>query len=324
MGLREFVIKRLIDGAILFFMTVTLNFFLFRVMPGDPTAFLIENPKFTAETRKALLKLFGLDKPLWEQYLIYIKNSFTFNFGISFQYLAPVRDLIFSVRLLNTLALMIPATLLATILGVIVGTVAAWKRGSKFDSTSTFVSLVFYSTPVYWIGLLVMLVFAYYLGILPFRGSITPGIKYENVLQFAADYLWHLAGPLLTLTLVNFGGYLLIMRSNLLDVFSQDYIVAARAKGLSERTILFSYGMRNAILPIVTLTGLNMAFSISGAVLTETVFSWYGMGRLIYEAVNQRDYPLLEGIFFLLALMVIIANIMTDIIYAYLDPRIKY
>ncbi len=324
MGLREFVFKRLIDGAILFFMTVTLNFFLFRVMPGDPTAFLIENPKFTAETRKALLKLFGLDKPLWEQYLIYIKNSFTFNFGISFQYLAPVRDLIFSVRLLNTLALMIPATLLATILGVIVGTVAAWRRGSKFDSTSTFVSLVFYSTPVYWIGLLVMLVFAYYLGILPFRGSITPGIKYENVFQFAADYLWHLTGPLLTLTLVNFGGYLLIMRSNLLDVFSQDYIVAARAKGLSERTILFSYGMRNAILPIVTLTGLNMAFSISGAVLTETVFSWYGMGRLIYEAVNQRDYPLLEGIFFLLALMVIIANIITDIIYAYLDPRIKY
>jgi peptide/nickel transport system permease protein len=243
---------------------------------------------------------------------------------MSFQYLAPVRDIIFSVRLFNTLALMIPATLIATALGVIVGTVAAWRRGSKFDSLSTFVSLVFYSTPIYWIGLLVILVFAYYLGLLPFRGSITPGIVHENFLHYLSDYLWHMTGPLATLTLVNFGGYLLIMRSNLLDVFSQDYIVAAKAKGLKDTTILFSYGMRNAILPIVTLTGLNMAFSISGAVLTETVFSWYGMGRLIYEAVNQRDYPLLEGIFFLLAMLVIVANIITDIIYSYLDPRIKY
>lgn len=324
MALREFVIKRIIDGVILFFMAITLNFFLFRIMPGDPTAFLIENPKFTSETRAALIKLFGLDKPLWEQYLIYIKNAFTFNFGVSFQFLTPVRDLIFGPRLINTLALMIPATLLATILGVLIGTIAAWRRGSKFDASATFTSLVFYSIPVYWLGLLIILVFAYYLGIIPFRGSITPGIKHVNIFHFIADYLWHLAGPLITLTLINFGGYLLIMRSNLLDVFSQDYIVAAKAKGLKDRTILFSYGMRNAILPVVTLTGLNMAFSISGAVLTETVFSWYGMGRLIFEAVNQRDYPILEGVFFLLALLVIVANIITDIIYAYLDPRIKY
>ena len=316
MGLREFVIRRIIDGTILFFMAITLNFILFRIMPGDPTAYFIENPRFTPEAKKALLELFGLDKPLWEQYTRYIVNALTFKFGISFQYLTPVSEIIFSRRLLNTLALMIPATLLATVLGVFIGTLAAWRRGTKIDAFSTFTSLVLYSMPVYWLGLLIILVFAYYLGILPFRGSITAGIVHENIFHFLADYLWHMLGPLTTLTLINLGGYLLIMRSNLLDVFSQDYIEAAKAKGLPERKILISYGMRNAILPVVTLVGLNMAFSISGAVLTETVFSWYGMGRLIYEAVMQRDYPLLEGIFFLLAILVIIANIITDIIYA--------
>ncbi|PCN50451.1 peptide ABC transporter permease [Candidatus Geothermarchaeota archaeon ex4572_27] len=324
MALRDFVIRRVVDGAILFFMAITLNFFLFRIMPGDPTAFFIENPKFSPETRKALIEMFGLNRPLWEQYARYVMNAFTFNFGISFQYLRPVREIIFGPRLINTLALMIPATVLATLLGVFIGTIAAWRRGSKFDASATFMSLLFYSIPVYWLGLLIILVFAYYLGLLPFRGSLTPGAVYTSPLDFLADYLWHMTGPLMTLTLINFGGYLLIMRSNLLDVFSQDYIVAAKAKGLSDRTILFSYGMRNAIIPVVTLTGLNMAFSISGAVLTETVFSWYGMGRLIFEAVNQRDYPILEGVFFLLALLVIIANIVMDIIYAYLDPRIRY
>jgi len=323
-GLREYAIRRAIECVVLLILATTLNFFIFRLMPGNPLAMYIENPMFKAETKQLLIKRFGLDRPLWEQFLIYFKNMFTGYYGISFRYLKPVSELIFGPRLFNTVVLMMSSTLLAVLLGVIFGVVSAWRRGTKVDVSSLVVGLVLYSMPVFWLGLLILLVFAYYFGILPFGGTITRGLHHQNLLHYIADYLWHLLAPMTTLTLINFGSYLLIVRNTMLDVLTQDYMLTAVAIGVDKRTLLFSYAMRNAMLPLVTIVAINLAFVMSGAVITETVFSWYGMGRLIYSSVMERDYPVLEATFWFIAVMVIIANFIADIVYAYLDPRIRY
>ncbi len=324
MSLREYVIRRAIESCILLVLATALNFFIFRMMPGNPIAMYIENPMFSPETKQLLIKRFGLDRPLWEQFLIYFKNMFTGYYGISFRYLKPVSEIIFSVRLVNTVVLMVSSTLLAVLLGIIFGVISAWRRGTKIDVSMLIVGLVLYSMPVFWLGLLILLVFAYYLGVIPFGGTITRGLRHANLLHFIADYVWHLIPPMSTLTLINFGSYLLIVRNTMLDVLTQDYILTARAVGLDSRTILFSYAMRNAMLPLVTIVALNLAFVMSGAVITETVFSWYGMGRLIYSSVMERDYPVLEATFWFISVMVILANFLSDIVYAYLDPRIRY
>ncbi len=324
MGLREFVVRRAIESIILLILATALNFFIFRMMPGDPFAMFIENPNFKPETKKLLIQRFGLDKPLWEQFLIYFKNMFSGYYGISFRYLQPVSELIFSIRLVNTVVLMLSSTLFAVLFGVIFGVISAWRRGTKIDISSLVISLILYSMPVFWLGLLIILVFAYYLGIFPFGGTISRGVHHVNLLHYISDYVWHLIPPMTTLTLINLGSYLLIVRNTMLDVLTQDYMLTAKAVGLDNRTILFSYAMRNAMLPLVTIVALNLAFVMSGAVLTETVFSWYGMGRLIYASVMERDYPVLEATFWFISVMVILANLISDIIYAYLDPRIRY
>jgi len=316
--------RRAVESIILLVLATTLNFFMFRLMPGDPFAMFIENPNFKPETKKMLIARFGLDKPLWEQFLIYFRNMFMGYYGISFRYLQPVSEIIFSVRLVNTVVLMVSSTILSVILGVIFGVISAWRRGSKIDVGSLVTSLVLYSMPVFWLGLIIILVFAYYLGVIPFGGTITRGLRHANIFHYIVDYLWHLAPPMFTLTLINLGSYLLIVRNTMLDVLTQDYMVTARAVGLDKKTILFSYAMRNAMLPLVTIVALNLAFVMSGAVMTETVFSWYGMGRLIYSSVMERDYPVLEATFWFISVMVILANFISDIIYAYLDPRIRY
>lgn len=324
MGLREFVTRRTVESVILVFFATALNFFIFRLMPGNPFAMFIENPNFKPETKKLLIARFGLDRPLWIQFLVYFRNMFSGYYGISFRYLQPVSNIIFSARLVNTVVLMMSSTMLAVILGVIFGVVSAWRRGSKIDVSALITSLILYSMPVFWLGLLIILVFAYYLGIVPFGGTITRGLHHQNIFHYIVDYLWHLSPPMFTLTLINLGSYLLIVRNTMLDVLTQDYMLTANAIGLDRRTILFSYAMRNAMLPLVTIVALNLAFVMSGAVLTETVFSWYGMGRLIYASVMERDYPVLESTFWFISIMVILANFLADIIYAYLDPRIRY
>ncbi|MFQ6077037.1 MAG: ABC transporter permease [Candidatus Bathyarchaeia archaeon] len=330
MGLRDYVTRRAVEVVILIILATSLNFFIFRLMPGNPAARFIENPRFDMETRRMLLRRFGLDKPLWEQFLIYFRNAFTGEFGMSFSYFRPVWDVIFSRRLINTIILMSSSTILSMMMGLIVGVIASWKRGTKLDVGSLITSLVLYSLPVFFLGMLIILVFAYYWyqwfgsGLIPFAGTITRGLKHANVLQYVADYLWHLIPPMLTLASINFGLYFLIMRNTMLDILTQDYMLTARAVGLDNKTVLFSYAMRNAMLPLITIVAINLAFVVSGAVLTETVFSWYGMGRLIYLSVMEHDYPVLEGAFWLISVLVLIANFLADIVYAYLDPRIKY
>ncbi|TEU12425.1 ABC transporter permease, partial [Candidatus Bathyarchaeota archaeon] len=235
----------------------------------------------------------------------------------------PVVSIILGRKMINTLILMGSSMFISFTLGIIFGVIAAWKRGTKLDISFIVISLATYSMPVFWFGMLLLLFFSYYINIFPIAGTITPGVVHPNFLAYAKDYLRHLMAPMITLGVSFFGGYFLFMRDTILDVFTEDYMLTARAKGLSNRKFLFKHAMRNALLPMVSLMGVHITFLLSGAVMTETVFSWDGLGRLIYDSVRNNDYPVLQGIFLLMAVLVVVASIIADIVNAYLDPRIK-
>jgi peptide/nickel transport system permease protein len=323
--MRDYLIKRAVSALVTLGLAIVLNFFLFRIMPGDPTRTVTGDFRITPEVRRALVHQFGLDQPLWVQFVLYLQNLATGNLGVSFQYRGtPVVAIIFGRRLLNTFVLMGSSISVAFIIGIIIGTIVAWKRESKFDVSVVVFSLMTYSMPVFWLGMMIILIFGYYLAAIPIAGTITVGLTYSNWFQYAADYLYHMIGPFVTLTLSFVGFYLIIMRDSILDVFTEDYMLTAKAKGLSDRKILFSHAMRNALLPMVSLIAVEVTYLFGGATMTETVFSWYGIGRLIYEAVVMADYPILQGIFFVMSILVIAANFCADVAYAFLDPRIRY
>ena len=324
MRFRDYIGKRMLHGIITILLAVTLNFILFRIMPGDPTRAVSGDPRVDTATRLALIAKFGLDRPLFEQFVLYIYNLMRGEMGISFVQIGrPVIGIILGRKMINTIILMGSSMFIAFFLGIVLGVFAAWRRGSKTDITLIVVSLATYSMPVFWFGMMVLLVFSYYLNIFPIAGTITPGIVHANFFEYAKDYLSHLMAPMITLGVSFFGGYFLFMRDTILDVFTEDYMLTARAKGLSDRKILFKHAMRNALLPMVSLMGVHITFLISGATMTETVFSWDGLGRLIYDSVRNNDYPVLQGIFLFMAVLVVVANIIADIVNAYLDPRIK-
>ena len=324
MGFKEYVGKRTLHGIITIILAVTLNFILFRIMPGDPTRAVSGDPRVDTATRLALIAKFGLDRPLFEQFILYVANLLKGELGISFVQIGrPVISIILGRKMINTLILMGSSMFISFTLGIIFGVIAAWKRGTKLDISFIVISLATYSMPVFWFGMLLLLFFSYYINIFPIAGTITPGVVHPNFLAYAKDYLRHLMAPMITLGVSFFGGYFLFMRDTILDVFTEDYMLTARAKGLSNRKVLFQHAMRNALLPMVSLMGVHITFLISGAVMTETVFSWDGLGRLIYDSVRNNDYPVLQGIFLLMAVLVVVASIIADIVNAYLDPRIK-
>jgi len=323
--MRDYLVKRGASALATLALAIVLNFFLFRIMPGDPTRTVVGDFRVAPEVRKVLVHQFGLDQPLWTQFLLYIQNLLVGNLGVSFQYRGtPVASIIFGRRIFNTFILMGSSIAVALVIGIIIGTIAAWKRESKFDVFTVIFSLVTYSMPVFWLGMMIILVFGYYLGSIPIAGTITVGMTYSNPLEYVADYLHHMTGPFVTLTLSFIGYYFLIMRDSILDVFTEDYMLTAKAKGLSNRKILFRHAMRNATLPMVSLVAVEVTYLFGGATMTETVFSWYGIGRLTYEAVVMADFPVLQGIFVVMAVVVIAANFLADIAYALLDPRIRY
>lgn len=324
MGFKEYVGKRTFHGIVTIIMAVTLNFILFRIMPGDPTRAVSGDPRVDTATRLALIAKFGLDRPLFEQFILYVYNLLRGELGISFVQIGrPVIDIILGRKMINTIILMGSSIFIAFSLGIIIGVYAAWRRGTKTDISFIVISLATYSMPVFWFGMLLLIIFSYYINIFPIAGTITPGVLHPNFFEYAKDYLHHLIAPMITLGVSFFGGYFLFMRDTILDVFTEDYMLTARAKGLSNRKILFKHAMRNALLPMVSLMGVHITFLISGATMTETVFSWDGLGRLIYDSVRNNDYPVLQGIFLFMAVLVVIANIIADIVNAYLDPRIK-
>jgi len=319
---------------------LVLNFFLFRVLPGDAARAGIRDPRLKQEAIEAIRVRFGLDKPvincfeslnpvkfgscgvnpLDTQFFIYVKNLLHGEMGISFHSNRPVADILVE-RLWNTILLIGAGQLLAILVGVIFGLFAAWKARTKIDYGSLIISLVAWSLPTFWLG--IILLFWGSNNGLPIGGMQTPGMSSQPFFVRAGDILRHMLLPTLTYTIVYMGEYMLIMRSSLLDVLSEDYILTAKAKGLNTFQILKDHALKNAMLPLVTVIAINLGFTMAGAVQIESVFSWPGLGGAIYEAVNRRDFPVLQGAFLLIAIGVIAANLLADLTYSYLDPRVQ-
>ncbi|MFX1533243.1 MAG: ABC transporter permease [Promethearchaeota archaeon] len=325
----RFIARRTLDSIILLLATILFNFFLFRIMPGDPTiAYLGRAGQTTPEFRIRMIQRYGLDKPIEQQFIIYLQSLLRLDLGESITMYegTPVAEVIFSFRLLNTFLLMGVAIALSFLIALALGTFAASRFKSKSDLTSIFVTLTTYSTPVFWIGLLIIYFFYSQLNILPVGGAPRiEDVRYGgNLLAWLLDYIYHMIGPVITLTISFVGGWFLIARDQMLGIFREDYITTARAKGLPERRVLFTHARKNAMLPMISLLALAMTFLVAGATLTETVFSWPGIGLLTFDAVYQHDYPLLQGIFLLVAVVAIAANFAADVLYGFLDPRIRY
>jgi len=325
MQLGRFITRRLAQVVLIFFVILTVLFLAFRLAPGDPVSRVVD-PDMSPAAAARLISMMGLDQPLWKQYVLYLKNFVTGHLGYSFHYGVPVVEIIWD-RLPNTILLFTTSVILAAIVGIFLGKIASWHKGKKTDTFMTLGALVTHTLFLPWLALLLIWVFAYKLGWFPITGMISADVWLNpstGFLRKALDVAYHMVLPLGTLFLFHFGSYLLLMRSSMLVTLKEDYILTARAKGLTEKAIRNHHAAPNAALPVVTSVGLSLAFSINGGALAETVFSWPGIGRELVFAVSQNDYPLAQACFLLIALVVLLSNLTVDILYAYFDPRIRY
>jgi peptide/nickel transport system permease protein len=325
MELKSYIGRRLLQVILIFFVILTVLFLLFRLAPGDPVSRMVD-PTMTPEDAELLISQLGLDRPIWKQYLIYLKNFFMGQFGHSFHYGQPVVEII-SDRLPNTVILFTTSIILSALVGITLGKIASWHKGKKLDTWMTIGSLVTHTVFLPWLALILIWVFAYKLGWFPINGMISEEVWLDPSSGFLAkslDIIHHMILPLGTLFLIHFGSSLLVMRSSMLDTLKEDYILTARAKGLTEKAIRNRHAAPNAALPVITSVGLSLAFSINGGALTETVFTWPGIGRELVFAVSHNDYPLAQASFLLIAIVVLLSNVVVDVLYAYLDPRIRY
>ncbi|RYP82316.1 ABC transporter permease [Nocardioides guangzhouensis] len=310
-------------GSLLFMLVV--SFFLFRVLPGDPARTLGRGRFTNPEQIEEFNRTYGLNESLPRQFLTYLQNTFSGDLGISLKYRVPVSDLLLD-RMWPTLLLVGTSTILATVIGVWLGIRGAWNRGSTFDKASTGASLTLYSMPEWWLGLLLIAVFAVGWG--PIPGIFpTGGLHSTDVdpssLAGVLDTAWHLTLPVITLTLAYLADYALIMRSSLLDELGEDYLTTARAKGLRDIVVRNRHAVPNALLPTTTVIALSMGFIVSGAITVETVFSIPGLGLLGVEALEVPDYWVLQGTFLVAAAGVILANLAANLLYGILDPRVR-
>jgi len=322
LSLKRYIIKRVLYSFVLLFFALTLNFIIFRMAPGNPIQVVASASRLEPEMVERLIELWGLREPLHVQYVRYLKSTLTWDFGFSYNSLEPVSREI-GERLSNTLLLMGVSLFFSIIFGTVFGIYAAYKRGSLFDLTSVTISLFSYALPTFWMGLLAIYIGGYLLGIFPLAGTMSRPPPVDPILRIF-DLAWHLFLPGLTLFLFQYGGWLLMMRSTLLEALHEDYITTARAKGVTERGVLFKHAFRNAMLPLVTNVALQIPGLLNGAILTETVFSWRGLGLYTWSAIQFTDYPVLQALFYIFALVTIICNLLIDIVYGYIDPRIQY
>ena len=323
MNRRDYLLRKLGLSLVTIFVVVIINFLLFRVLPGDPVRSVIgRNVKISAETQNALREQFGLDKPVFpDQFFNTLGQWARGNLGISWSLRRPVSEILLS-KLGNTVLLIGLGQILAIIFGVLLGLIAGWKRKTAIDVGALTFSLIAWAIPTFWLGIILLAAGSSWLG-LPTGGIVSPANTGKPLYTVIPDVAKHLILPTLTLTILYLGEYMLIMRSSILEVLSEDYILTAKAKGMSHWQVLRKHALKNAMLPIVTLIALNLGFTVSGAIYIETVFSYDGLGKLFQMALTKQDYPLLQGAFLLLAVSVIIANLIADMLYMYLDPRIK-
>jgi peptide/nickel transport system permease protein len=331
----DYVIRKAAFSLITLVAVLTFNFLLFRIVPGDPVSMIV-SPRMRPETRDKIREQFGLDKPLWfnlaearetgewrdafdSQFFRYVGNLAEGNLGESFRQRRPVAELI-QARLGPTILLIFAGEVVGILIGTVMGIVAAWKARSKIDGLALVIGLTAWALPPFWLGL-VLLILAR--GVLPAGGYMTLGVTFDSTLAQWLDIGKHLVLPAATMALLLFGGYLLVVRNSSLEVLAEDYILTAKAKGLSSVKVLWAHALKNASLPLVTLIAMDLGIALGGTIQIETIFSWPGLGRLMFDAISQRDYPVLQGVFLLLAVAVIGANFVADLIYVLLDPRVK-
>ena len=331
MGLRGYILKRIIYTVILIFAVITLNFFIFEAMPGDPLEAYLARPGITPEAAERLKATFGIGQAWYIKYPTYVRSMLIFNFGQTSPAMgsAKVADLIGS-RLLNTLLLMGSSSILAVIAGILLGAFAAHERGKAIDGALVLTSLATFSLPTFWMGLIAQGIFGFGLHWLPIQGTSTMVVSpaysgpIQNPFAYWLDRMSYLVLPGLVLFFFTYGGFVLLTRACVLETMTEDYVLTARAKGVKERTVLFRHILKNASLPIITNVALQFGFILSGAILTETVFQYSGMGTLIISAIGIKEVPVMQAIFYIIALCVIIANFIADLVYGLVDPRVKY
>jgi len=319
----RFFTAKLGQYALVLLVALSLNFMLPRFMPGDPLQYIIGEDigRLTPEERERIRVEQGLDRPLYEQFGAYIADLSRGDLGWSIGRKAPIGDVLKD-RIPPTLLLTGSALILSTLIGVALGAAAAWRRGSRSDLGIMSVFIFLESLPAFWVGMLLVAIFAVNLRILPIYGFESPYVSYQG-LDRIRDIAVHLVLPLATLTIVSISAMFLTARYSMLSVLGEEYITVARSKGVRERWVLFRHALRNALLPIATLVMLRVGFIVSGAVVVETVFAYPGVGRMLFEAVLARDYPLLQAGFILATFTVVAANVLVDLVYPILDPRVR-
>lgn len=305
------------------FFVIAFNFFLFRIMPGDIESILARAMTSDA-VKQRILESAGVDKPLLTQFWIYLSDMVHGDLGDSFYSYdgsSNVMDIIVG-RIPNTVILLLAAELVAIILGLLVGVVCAYKRKTKLDTGLLSTSLVLYSMPTFWFAMLLIFLFCVNLRIFPTGGIMTSGVYLVGMAR-AKDYLYHMVLPMLCMGFLMIGCYAVTMRSTMINILTEDYINTARAKGFSAQYILLKHAIPNAMLPMATIIAMNIAVILGGAIQLETLFSWQGLGQLMYDALSKRDYPVLQGCFFISTVAVILVNFIMDVLYGFIDPRVK-
>jgi ABC-type dipeptide/oligopeptide/nickel transport system permease component len=315
----DYIVKRIIGATFTMIIALTVNFLLFRALPGSAVTDLSRVPNAGPQLHLALQREFGLNRSLFTQYWLYLWQLLHANLSISFFNQQPVRDNLLA-DLGNTLPMVTLGTVFAVIFGVLTGVIAAWRRGSAAEHLSVVPALGFYAMPVQWLGLMLIILFG---SVLPTSGRVNPFLINPTPFQHWMDVLSHMVLPSLTLGLVLYGQYTLITRSAMLETLGEDYILMSRAIGYRRFRIVWSYSFRNALLPVVSVIALSLGFIVGGAILVETVFNWPGIGLAVYQALLERDYPMLQGAFLILTVSVIFFNLLADLLYFKLDPRIQ-
>jgi len=322
MGLSTYIIKRFFQSIIVIFAILLINFLIINLAPGDPARFMggeiaLSSPEYL----QAIRERWGLDKPVYERFLIYLYNLLRGDLGYSYRYLQPVSTLI-AERLPTTLLLTITSTLLAFFIGTYLGLRAVRKVGGKLDTILTTIMFVFWSIPSFWLGIILIMIFGVHLKILPISGLVSVR-EIKTGIWYYLDILYHSILPITTLTLITIPIYYKLTRDTALNQLSEDYVTTFRAVGIDEGRLFKKHIFRNAILPPVTVFGLQLGYAIAGAALIETVFGWPGMGRLLLDSIYMRDYPVIMGIYLVISISVVLSNFIVDLVYMLLDPRVR-
>jgi len=318
------IIRKAVNSFITLFLVIILNFVLFRLMPGNPiNAIVPPDPKIPAEYKQHLIEEYGLDEPMYIQFFAYVKDTLLLRFGDSFADPGTPAMTIVLDNLRWTLILAGTSSVLMIVIGMAIGVVSAWKRGSLFDTGSLAFTLFFYAMPTFWFSMMLIAIFATGLKWFPDGGALTYGTRFEWTWSSFVDLLNHLVLPAVSLTVGAIGEFVLIMRGSLVDVMTEDYITTARAKGLREREVMRHHAMPNAMLPMVALIAMTLAFVVGGVFQTEIVFNYPGVGYLTIQATYVLNYPILQAVFFLIAVVMILANFMADFLLIRMDPRVS-